>query len=320
MLIRETLWSALAALQANKFRTFLTALGLVIGNASVILVVTISLTSRDYILDQIQRIGSNMIYAQYEAGNNPSMAAADADYIKIADVDAIRDQLGSRILAATPVMNNFDKMRIEGREEDVAIIGTDHFYPKVRNLGLLAGRFLDAGDVRSRNHVALLTERLARRLFGGQQQAVSRTIKLHGLQFDVIGTFKEKTNTMGLSELSAENVLIPITVLKYFAPIERIDPLYVQALSPGQVEPITQMVRTILESLAAKLPTTGTTVLKGETYLFLGRGRVKVGDKFTVAFNGQDYELELTAIDRTTFTLRYHGEEITRSTKPGKSP
>jgi putative ABC transport system permease protein len=244
----ETLRASLEALRANKFRTFLTALGLVIGNASVILVVTISLTSRDYILDQIQRIGSNMIYAQYEAGNNPSMAAAGADYIKLADVDAIRDQLGSRIVAATPVMNNFDKMRIEGREEDVAIIGTDHFYPKVRNLALLAGRFLDAGDVRSRNHVAMLTERLARRLFGGQQQAVGRTVKLHGLNFDVIGTFKEKTNTMGLSELSAENVLVPITVLKYFAPIERIDPLYVQAPSPGQVEPLTQMVRTILES------------------------------------------------------------------------
>src|SRR6266481_6609103 len=97
----ESLRFSLQALQANKFRTFLTALGLVIGNASVILVVTISLTSRDYILDQIQRIGSNLIYAQYEAGNNPAMAAADADYIKTADVDAIRERLGTRIVAAT---------------------------------------------------------------------------------------------------------------------------------------------------------------------------------------------------------------------------
>jgi hypothetical protein len=78
--------------------------------------------------------------------------------------------------------------------------------------------------------------------------------------------------------------------------------------------------REILESLAAKLPTTGTFIFNGEPLLVLGRGRVKVGDKFTVAYNGQDYELELTAIDRTTFTLRYHGEEITRSIKLGKSP
>src|SRR5271165_1779741 len=71
----EALRFSVQALGANKFRTFLTALGLVIGNASVILVVTISITSRDYILDQIQGIGSNLIYAQYDAGNNTSYGA-----------------------------------------------------------------------------------------------------------------------------------------------------------------------------------------------------------------------------------------------------
>src|ERR1700742_3716526 len=142
----EALRASVEALRANKFRAFLTALGLVIGNASVILVVTISLTSRDYILDQIQRIGSNLIYAQYDGGNNPAMGSSDADYIKITDVEAVRDQLGSRIVAATGVMNNYDRMRIEGREEDVAIIGTDAYYPVVRNLALLAGRFVDSSD------------------------------------------------------------------------------------------------------------------------------------------------------------------------------
>jgi putative ABC transport system permease protein len=175
------------------------------------------------------------------------MAAADADYIKITDVDAVRQQLGSRIVAATGVMNNLDKMRIEGREEDVSIIGTDHYYPMVRNLALLAGRFLDAGDVAERHRIAMLTERLARRLYGGQVQAVGRTIKLHGLQFTVIGTFKERTESFGLSELTGENVLIPLTVLKYFAPIERIDPLYVQARTAAEVVPLTEVVRSILQ-------------------------------------------------------------------------
>ena len=128
MFSAEALRFSFQALRANKFRTFLTALGLVIGNASVILVVTISLTSRDYILAQIERIGSNLIYAQYENGNNPAMAAADADYIKTADVDAIRQQLGARIVAATGVMNSMDRMRVAGKEEDVGIIGTDQYY------------------------------------------------------------------------------------------------------------------------------------------------------------------------------------------------
>ena len=248
MLNLEALRFSLQSLRANKFRAFLTALGLVIGNASVILVVTISLTSRDYILEQIQRIGSNLIYAQYENGNNPSMGAAAADYLKIADVEAVRTQLAARTVAVTGVMNSFDKMRIQGGEEDVAIIGTDEYYPRVRNLDLLAGRFFDDGDVQQRHRVCLLMERLARRLFGSQSAAVGQTVKLHELQFTVIGTFKEKTESFGLSELSGENVLIPISVLRYFAPIERIDPLYIQARSASDVLPLTQVVKTLLES------------------------------------------------------------------------
>ena len=79
----EALRSSVAALRANKFRSFLTALGLVIGNASVILVVTISLTSRDYILNAIQMVGSNLIIANYEAGNNSATTTTAADYVKI---------------------------------------------------------------------------------------------------------------------------------------------------------------------------------------------------------------------------------------------
>ncbi len=248
MLQVDALRFSLQSLQANKLRAFLTALGLVIGNASVILVVTISLTSRDYILEQIQRIGSNLIYAQYENGNNPAMGAAAADYIKIADVDAVRQQLGPRTVAVTGVMNSFDKIRIQGGEEDVAIIGTDEYYPRVRNLDLLAGRFFDESDVAQRHRVGLLMERLARRLFGSQSAAVGQTVKLHELQFTVIGTFKERTESFGLSELSGENVLIPISVLRYFAPIERIDPLYIQARSASDVLPLTAVVKTLLES------------------------------------------------------------------------
>jgi putative ABC transport system permease protein len=244
----EALRSSVAALRANKFRSFLTALGLVIGNASVILVVTISLTSRDYILDAIQRVGSNLIIANYEAGNNSATATTAADYVKSTDVEAVRQQLGSRIVAATGVMNNLDRMRVEGHEEDIAILGSDQFYPVVRNLDLLSGRFFDASEVAMRAHVALPTEKLARRLFGSQSAAIGQKVKLHGLPFTIIGTFKERVSTFGQSELTGDNILIPITVLKDFTQIERIDPLYVEVRNQTGVESATKVVQTILES------------------------------------------------------------------------
>jgi hypothetical protein len=76
--------------------------------------------------------------------------------------------------------------------------------------------------------------------------------------------------------------------------------------------------REILEGLAMKLPNAGTMNVNGKPILVIGSSRVKIGDRFTVASNGQDYELELVAIDRTTFTLRYRSEEFTRPSR--KSP
>jgi len=247
MLFGESLRFSLQALGANKFRTFLTALGLVIGNASVILVVTISITSRDYVLDQIRGVGSNLIYAQYLAGTTTSVQA-NADFIKLTDVQAIRQVLGNRIVAATGVMVNTGRVLINSKEQDVSVVGTDEYYPQVRNMVLLSGRFIDQDDVEARQHVVMLTEKLAVRMFGSVQAAVGQVIKLYGLQFTVIGAFKERTGTFGISEITNETILMPITVIKYFTPVERIDPLYVQARLARDVGPLTAQIRQILES------------------------------------------------------------------------
>jgi putative ABC transport system permease protein len=71
---------------------------------------------------------------------------------------------------------------------------------------------------------------------------------LFGLQFTIIGTFREKVETFGQSEVERDTVLIPITVLKYFTPVERIDPLYVQVRSAEQVDRVAMRVQDILES------------------------------------------------------------------------
>ena len=155
---------SLRALGANKARSLLTALGMVIGNASVILVVTISLTSRDYILEQIRGVGSNIIYA-YASNAGQGGTDVESDYVKLADIEAVRQQLGPSILAATGVMTQYDQMLIDGRQENVQVIGSDEYYHSVRNLVLLSGRFMDWSDVSLRQKVALLTEKQARRLF-----------------------------------------------------------------------------------------------------------------------------------------------------------
>ena len=75
----------------------------------------------------------------------------------------------------------------------------------------------------------------------------------------------------------------------------------------------------LLELIAGKINPSGTLILGGEPLLIFGQKRLRVGDRLTVTYDGLDYNLELAAIDRTTFTLRLNRDEITRRIQPGKS-
>ena len=243
----EAISFSFQALRANRLRTFLTALGLIIGNASVILVVTISLASKDLILDQIRGVGSNLVYAYYQAGGQ-NTAKIQADFVKIADVQAIRNSLGNEIVAATAVMTSHDQIVVNGKIRELTVNGVDEEYPVVRPLVILSGRALDASDVALRGRVAMLTEKLAVRMFGSREAAIGQTIKISQLQFTVIGTFREKTTTFGQGEINDETVLIPITVMKYFMQYEKIEPVYIQVRDAAMVPAVTDRVTQILES------------------------------------------------------------------------
>jgi hypothetical protein len=76
----------------------------------------------------------------------------------------------------------------------------------------------------------------------------------------------------------------------------------------------------ILESIAAKLKPSGSLVFNGQPILLYGQKKLKVGDHLTISFEGHDYEVEITTIERTTYTIRLNRAEITRPINPGKTP
>jgi putative ABC transport system permease protein len=219
---------------------------LIIGNASVILVVTISLASKNLILDQIRGIGSNLVWANYETGGENS-AKVQADFVNLADVQAIRDALGGTITAATAVVPNHSQLVVNGKIRDVGVNGVDAHYAEVRNLVIIHGRKFDDSDITLREHVALLTDKLAIRVFGSQNAAIGETIKINQLQFTVIGTFREKTSSFGQGEIGDETILIPISVMKYFIQFERVEPVYIQVRNAGDVPAVTEKVTQTLE-------------------------------------------------------------------------
>src|SRR5436309_3934562 len=168
---------------SNKVRFMLTALAMVIGTASLILVVTIGLTGKQYVMNQIQGIGANLIYAYYEGGSNASVSTSARDDLTVEDMRAVQQQVPG-IQAASPMTEIHDRISVGGgKERDILVLGVSPQYSTVRNLEILAGRFFDEEDSMARAHVAMVTQQFAQRLFGGQEAAKDKEIKISGLPF-----------------------------------------------------------------------------------------------------------------------------------------
>ena len=247
MLFSEILTLALDSFRTSKLRFALTALGMVIGTASLIVVVTIGLTGKQYVLNQIQAIGSNMIYAYYEAGGNASVNTGGiADFLTLADMRAVQEQVPG-IQAASPMLELHDRIGVGGgKERDILVLGVSPQYTTVRNLELLAGRFFDDDDSMARAKVAVVTQQFAVRKFGSAGAAKDQDIKIFGLPFKIIGTFRERVDTFGQSEIAGDTILIPDTVARYFT--STVKQLFFSVADAGDVPRATEMIRHVLQA------------------------------------------------------------------------
>jgi putative ABC transport system permease protein len=231
---------------SNKVRFILTALGMVIGTASLILVVTIGMTGRQYVLNQIQGIGANLVYAQYQGA--PHISQSTPDNLTIDDVEAVRSQVPG-VVAASPVVTLSERVPFgDGKEREVQILGVYPEYLQVRNLVVLSGRFFDADDSQAHNKVGLITEKMAQEVYGSTQAAIGKVIKLTGLPFTIVGTFKERVNTFDQSEVVGSTMLIPYTVSRYFTDAPTVKLIYFSMEDPSMVIAGTAQIKRVLQS------------------------------------------------------------------------
>jgi putative ABC transport system permease protein len=232
---------------SNKVRFLLTALGMVIGTASLILVVTIGLTGKQYVLNQIQGIGANLIYAEYEGGAQRITNTAP-DPLTVDDMQAADEQV-SEIVGASPVVTLSERIAVgDGKERDIQILGVYPQYRNVRNLVVASGRFFDQQDEPSHTKAGLVTEKWALEIYGSAQAAVGKVIKLSGLPFTIIGTFHERVDTFGQSEVTTNTLLIPYSVARYFTDTPTVKLIYFSVADPSMVATATEQVRRVIQS------------------------------------------------------------------------
>ena len=214
---RETIHLAIDSFRASKVRFLLTMLGMVIGSASIILVVAVGLTGRKYALDLISGIGPNMIEMQYVGGTvaGPENTSTP-DSMTREDMAAVLDQVPG-IVAASPMLEFHDRISIgSGVAKDTMLLGVSPQYRTVRNLKIVAGRFFDEQDSSAHTKVAVIVNTFANELYTSPDEAIGKSISVSGIPFVIIGVFKESTETFGQSEISNQTMLIPYPVARYF--------------------------------------------------------------------------------------------------------
>jgi len=243
---RETVSVAIDALRANKLRAMLTSLGVIIGSASIVLVVTVALTSKKFVLSQIEAVGSNLV--QVELVQRPDKPQPLSYEMTVEDMEAAKsipnvvEVAGSRELPMTVVAG--------GVERPVNLVGVTEGYQVIRRLVVLRGRYLDAADMEMRSKVCLITTQLSDRIFG-QDNPVGKSIRMGELTFTVIGVFRERVETFGLSDISEDSVILPFTLMKYYTGMEVVRLLGVQA---ARAEDVPFVERQLSQLLRARHP------------------------------------------------------------------
>ena len=248
MLLSEILRLALDSFRANKVRFALTALGMVIGSASLILVTTIGLTGKNYIQHLIQGIGINMVEVEYSGGGTAETGDYRNDFLTRDDEKAVDTQVPA-VAASSPMLEMHDRISFgSGVVKDILVLGVTPQYRQVRNLVMVAGRYFDDEDEDTHTQVAVVTAQFAQEMFGGSDAAINQSFQISGIPFTVIGIFRERVDTFGQSEIADETVLVPYSVARYFTGTDNVKQIFFSIRDQNDVEEATKQILQVIQS------------------------------------------------------------------------
>jgi putative ABC transport system permease protein len=215
MIATDILQETLRSLSANKVRSGLTVLGIVIGIASVIAMVSIGRGAQASIENNIQSIGSNLIVVRPGAQRTGgvSSGAGSAQSLTEADAAAIRTGVQG-VTAVAPEDSRRYQVAAKGTNTNTQVVGTVPDYADVRSLAVDFGSFLTGAHVKGSARVAVLGPTVRDDLFGADADPVGRKIRINGTDFDVVGVTKAKGGSGFTNPDDA--VYIPVSASRHY--------------------------------------------------------------------------------------------------------
>jgi len=233
MLITDLFEETYLAVFANKARSGLTILGIVIGIGSVIAMISIGQGAAGSIESSIQSMGSNLITVMpgfQRSFSQVSTGRGSAQSLTIGDAEAIAQEV-SNVVAVAPEVSRRYQIVAKGQNTNTQVVGTVSVYPLVKNIEMAHGFFISDQNIRSLSKVAVLGPTTRDDLFGEEVNPVGQTVRINGINFKVIGVTQSKGGTGFGSQ--DDIIFTPITTAQRFLTgVDYVSIISVQAESP----------------------------------------------------------------------------------------
>ncbi len=215
MLLGETIGVALGALRANKLRSFLTMLGVVIGVGAVIAVVALGRGAQESVNARISALGTTLLTVSPGQIFAPGGVASGGDraVMRVSDAQAL-DSAGSAITAVEPEMQKQLQVQYLNTNTNTTILGTTPNYLEVRKYAIAQGKMFTAGDDKASRRVAVLGATVPDNLGVPAMSLIGQNVRIGGFLFEVIGVLASKGTTSGFGNPD-DQVLIPITTAQF---------------------------------------------------------------------------------------------------------
>ena len=242
---KESFLMAWASLIANKLRSLLTMLGIIIGVAAVIALVSIGNGVKQDIENSISSLGSNLLVvlpgAPRTPGARPSQGSMKS--LKISDYEAIAKLEG--VKAASPMTNGSYVVIYQNKNWTTSVAGVNSNFQDVNNWTMTSGRFFSDKNVQNRERVAVVGQTVVKNLFA-DEDPVGKEIRVKNIPFRVIGVLKSKGNgTMGNDQ--DDTVLIPYTTsMERVEGIDYLRRVYVVAKDDGGIDRLQADIENLL--------------------------------------------------------------------------
>ncbi len=240
----ETLKLSFTAILANKLRSFLTILGIVIGVMSVILLISLVTGLQTFITNQIQGLGSNLLFViPGRIGGARSPGGVQANRLVYTDAVVLRKNLSGEAEVTAAIQRNATLKSGNKSDKGAAVFGVESNYSKIISIKLSSGRFFKSAEQESSRKVAVIGKSVKETLY--TESPVGKTIDVAGQKYTIIGVLEPRGSVFGIDQ--DNSIYIPFTTAQKQFGIDRLNTIYISATNSDDVKIVQQKATNILK-------------------------------------------------------------------------